>query len=99
MKMKREKMSDRIEQELLINPVNRKGMGHKTVAGGKGNRNYGVTSNKQGKGNRKDWEHEMVMGGMKDASEALHDFMKGKKDREPGPESPLTEFLKRKYKR
>lgn len=94
MKIK-DKRSDRVETELNINPVNRKGKGNKTVDHlYKGDRGRQTVS-APGKGNRKDWEREIVMGGMAAGSQALKDFMRGKKDRE----DPLTELIKRSVRK
>lgn len=60
---------------------------------------YAVKANPRGKGNRKDYEKDIVMGGMRDASQLLQDRMRGKTDREPGPESPLTDYLKKRLKK
>lgn len=95
MKLKRVKRSDRIEQDPPVHVPNRKGKGHKTVdhlyKGDKGRQ----TVSAPGKGNNLNWEREIVMGGMKAASQSLKDFVKGKKDRE----DPLTELIKRSTKK
>ena len=101
MKLKDQSRSPNVEEALNINPVNRKGKGSKTVTSElKGHRwNHGVFVNRVGKKDNERYTKEVIMGGMKEASDAVKDFMRGKKDREFGPDSVLTDFLKKKMKK